>query len=256
MSGSGPDRKAKGAAVSAERPSGAGLVVRQPAGGYRFSIDAFLLADFAAPFCGRSVLDLGTGSGVVLLLLAAWCPGLDRGVGLEIQRELWEFARDNIGANGLAARLEAFRGDLRDPPPGVPPGAFDLVVSNPPFRPVGRSRRSPLPGKEIARHEVACTLADVVRAAARGLGPGGRFATIALPSRLPELLSLAAREGIAAERVRFVHAFPGRPAHRLLFAGSRPGTSLSVAPPLFVHAGPGRYSPEVEGILRRNSAAR
>ncbi len=85
-----------------DRLAFASLVVRQPPRGYRFSLDSVLLADFAAPRCRGAVLDLGTGSGVVLLLLARLCPGLSRGVGVEIQPELFECARANIAANGFS----------------------------------------------------------------------------------------------------------------------------------------------------------
>lgn len=234
-----------------DRPAFASLVVRQPRRGYRFSIDSVLLADFAAPLCGESVLDLGTGSGVVLLLLARLCPGLARGVGVELQPDLLAFARGNIEANGLSGRLSALPGDLRERIPAVPAGSFDLVVSNPPYRPVGEGRRNPDSRKAIARHEVTCTMADIVGAAARFLSPGGRFAVLGLPRRLPELLSLCAASGLFAGRIRFVHPFPGRCANLFLFAGSRRrGGGPEVLPPLCVYEAPGRYSPEARAVFR------
>ncbi|HZW36699.1 MAG: tRNA1(Val) (adenine(37)-N6)-methyltransferase [Deltaproteobacteria bacterium] len=229
----------------------AGLSVRQPSRGYRFSIDAFLLADFAAGFCGRTVLELGTGSGVVLLLLSRLCPGLRRGVGVEIQRELWEFARRNFEENGPEGVLTAVHGDFRREPADPVPGGFDLVVSNPPFRKAGEGRTNPDPGKKIARHEVTCTLPDVFRAAGRHLSPAGRFAMIGLPRRLPEILSCAADAGIYPEKIRFVHPYEGRPANLLLFAGRRRKVpEMSILPPLAVYAGQGKYHPEVERIYR------
>jgi tRNA1(Val) A37 N6-methylase TrmN6 len=225
--------------------------VRQPARGYRFSVDAVLLADFAAADCGRTALDLGTGSGIVLLLLARMRKALRRGVGVEIQRDLWELARRNIEENGLAGRLSAVHGDFREPLPAIPLRAFDLVVSNPPFRPLGGGRRNPDPQKEIARHEVACTLRDVFGAADRHLSAKGRFVMIGLPRRLPEILSCADAAGIFPERLRFVHPYPDRPANLLLFAGSRrKAPELTVLPPLAVYAEKGRYHPEVERIYR------
>src|SRR5512143_993709 len=234
-----------------DRLAFASLVVRQPRRGYRFSVDSVLLADFAAPLCRGSVLDLGTGSGIVLLLLARLCPGLSRGVGVELQPELFECARANIEANGLSGRIEAVLGDFRGKVPGAPAGSFDLVVSNPPYRPVGEGRRNPDAQKEIARHEVTCTMAGLFRAAARFLSPGGRFAALGLPRRLPEMLARASASGIFAETLRFVHPMPGRPANLLLFAGSRrQGGGPGVLPPLCVYASPGRYAPETEAIFR------
>ncbi len=244
--------------TSALRPGGgpdrlafASLVVRQPRRGYRFSVDSVLLADFAAPLCGESAIDLGTGSGIILLLLARLCPGLSRGVGVELQPELFDYARANIGANGLSARLEAVCGDFRETVPGAPPGSFDLVVANPPYRPVGAGRRNADRQKEIARHEVACTMPDLFRAAARYLSPGGRFAALGLPQRLPGMLAAAAASGIFAETLRFVHPLPGRPANLLLFAGSRRrGGGPRVLSPLSVYDAPGRYSPETAAVFR------
>jgi len=234
-----------------DRLAFASLVVRQPRRGYRFSVDSVLLADFAAPLCGGSVLDLGTGSGIVLLLLARLRPGMSRGVGVEIQPELFRFARANIEANALSGRLSAVLGDFREKVSGVPAGSFDLVVSNPPYRPVGEGRRNPDSGKEIARHEVSCTMVDVFRAAARFLSPKGRFAALGLPRRLPEMLAVASASGLSAETLRFVHPMPGRPANLLLFAGSRrKGAGPEVLPPLCVYAAPGRYSPEAEAVFR------
>ncbi len=239
-SGAAPDRLAF-----------ASLVVRQPPRGYRFSLDSVLLADFAAPACRGAVLDLGTGSGVVLLLLARLCPALSRGVGIELQPELFECARANIAANGLSGRLAAVPGDFRGEVPGAAAGAFDLVVSNPPYRPVGAGRRNPDAGKEIARHEVACTMPDLFRAAARFLAPAGQVAVLGLPRRLPEMLAVARDFGIYPGRLRFVHPLPGRPANLVLFGGGRRrGEGPEVLPPLCVYAAPGRYSPESEAVFR------
>jgi len=235
------------------RPSGgifSSLSLRQPRGGYRFSIDSVLLADFAAARCGERVLDLGTGSGVILLLLARRCGVLREGIGIEIQEELWRAAVENIEASGLSGRLFARRGDFREDLPGLRTGSFDLVVSNPPFRRVGEGRRNPDRRKEIARHEVACTFPDLIAAARRFLVPGGTFAMIAPSGRLPEILSLCAETGIAADSVRFVHPFADAPANRVLFTGTRGKAREPVfLPPLVVYSGPGRYHPETERIL-------
>jgi tRNA1(Val) A37 N6-methylase TrmN6 len=171
---------------------------------------------------------------------------------VEIQRELWEFARRNIEENGFAGSITAVHGDLREAQPGLSPGAFDLVVSNPPFRRMGEGRRNPDPRKEIARHEVTCTLSDVFRAAGRFLAPRGRFAMIGLPQRLPEMLSCAAEAGIFPERLRFVHPYADRPANLLLFSGNRrKPPELSVLPALAVYALNGRLHPDMERIYRR-----
>ena len=224
--------------------------IRQPEKGYRFSIDSVLLADFAARDCGGSALDLGTGSGVVLLLLAARCRRLRQGVGVEIQPALWEFACRNIEENGFGGRLSAVLGDFREDIPALAPRSFDLVVSNPPYRKIGEGRRNPDPRKEIARHEVACTMADVYAAAGRCLSPRGRFALVSPSHRLPEIFSLGFASGLRPETVRFVHPYAGKPANRVLVAGSRRKTpEPAILPPLVVYSARGRYHPEVERIF-------
>jgi tRNA1(Val) A37 N6-methylase TrmN6 len=224
--------------------------VHQPEKGYRFSIDSVLLADFAAPHCGRSVLDLGTGSGIILLLLARRCDILKKGVGVEIQRTLWEFACRNIGENGFEGRLSAVLCDLRDDVPGLAPRSVDLVVSNPPYRKIGEGRRNPDPRKEIARHEVACTMEDVFSAAGKYLSLRGRFAIVCPSHRLPEIFTLGASAGILPETVRFIHPHPDEPANRVLVAGSRrKAPEPAILPPLVVYSARRRYHPEVEGIF-------
>lgn len=229
----------------------ASLTIRQPSSGYRFSIDAVLLADFASAFCGELVLDLGTGCGVALLLLSRMCPSLRYGVGVEIQGELHRFALGNIKANGLGDRLSAVHGDFREKLAGVPAGSFDLVVSNPPYRRLGEGRRNPDPQKEVARHEVSCTMPELFRSAGRHLSNTGRFAMVGLPQRLGEMLACAEAERIFPDTLRFVHPYPDRPANLLLFAGSRrKAPEFSVLPPLIVYAEKGRYHPEVERIYQ------
>lgn len=226
--------------------------IRQPEKGYRFSIDSVLLADFAAPYCGKSVLDLGTGSGVVLLLLARRCVDLRQGAGVEIQRSLWEFACRNIEENGFSDRLRAVLGDLRETLPGLSPRSFDLVVSNPPYRKIGEGRRNPDPRKEIARHEVSCTLADLFSAAGNYLSRRGRFAFVCPAARLPEAFALGARTGIAPEVLRFVHPHADEPANRVLAAGIRKEWADPVVlPPLVVYSARRRYHPEVEEIFAK-----
>ena len=234
-----------------DRVAFASLSIRQPSRGYRYSIDAVLLADFASAFCGELILDLGTGSGVVLLLLSRMCPSLRHGFGVEIQRPLYEFARKNILENGLDAKLSAVHGDFREKLPGVHAGSFDLVVSNPPYHRVGEGKRNPDPQKETARHEVACTMPELFRAAGRHLSPTGRFAMVGLAQRLGEILACAENESIFPETLRFVHPYPDRPANLVLFAGSRrKAPEFSVLPSLAVYLEKGRYNPEVERIYQ------
>lgn len=229
----------------------AALSIRQPEGGYRFSVDSVLLADFAASLCAPDALDLGTGCGVVLLLLARKCPGLRRGVGVEIQPALFECARRNVSENGLEDRLAMVAGDFREPSIDIPPAEFGLVVSNPPFRRAGEGRRNPDESRAIARHELTCTLPALFGAAGRALSPGGRIALVTLASRLKDLFAAAAAAGIAPETLRFVHPYSGKPAGRVLFSGRKGGRSrdVSVLPPLVEYASKGVYHADLERVF-------
>ncbi|MGZ8450348.1 MAG: tRNA1(Val) (adenine(37)-N6)-methyltransferase [Candidatus Deferrimicrobiaceae bacterium] len=227
-----------------------GLIIRQPERGYRFSIDSVILAGFAAPFCrGGAVLDLGTGCGVLLLLLSRLAPEMLTGTGVELQEELLAFARDNFRENGFSGRLSAVPGDFRGDIPGVEPDSFDLVVSNPPYGRAGHGRRNPDPGKETARHEVTCTLPELFGAASRFLSEDGRFAFILPYPRSKEIEPCAAKDGFRVELLRVVYPRDGAAPSRLLCCVARGGRGTPrLLPPLFLHGGTEKYCPEVERI--------
>ncbi len=227
------------------------LSVRQPERGYRFSIDSVILAGFAASFCRGTVLDLGTGCGILLLLLARLSGEMASGTGIELQGELLECAEGNFRGNGLEPFLRAVGGDFRGDVPGVVPGSFDLVVSNPPYGRVGKGRRNPEAGKETARHEVACSLPELFSAAGRFMAPCGRFALILPAGRLPEIGRCGREEGMFPGILRLVHPREGSPPSRILCCLSRESCGSAVElPPLFLHGEEEKYRPEVERICR------
>jgi tRNA1Val (adenine37-N6)-methyltransferase len=227
------------------------LNIRQPERGYRFSIDSVILAGFAAPLCRGAVLDLGTGCGVLLLLLSRLAPAMLTGTGVDLQEDLLDYARRNFRDNCPDGRLFAVPGDLRGEIPGIEPRSFDLVLSNPPYGRGGHGRRNPDPGKESARHEVTCALPDLFAAASRYLSAAGRFAFILPYPRLPEIEPWAAMEGLRVELLRVVHPREGAPPSRGICCVVRGGSGTPrLLPPLFLHGGPGKYCPEVEGICR------
>jgi len=227
------------------------VIIRQPERGYRFSIDSVILAGFAASYCRGAVLDLGTGCGVLLLLLSRLAPGMLAGIGVDLQEDLLDFARRNFGDNCPDGRLRALHGDFRGELPGVEPGSFDLVVSNPPYGRAGQGRRNPDPGKETARHEATCTLPELFAAASRFLSAAGRFAFILPYQRLSEIEPCAAKEGLRVEYLRVVHPRDGAPPFRGLCCAVRGGSGTPrLLPPLFLHGGAEKYCPEVERICR------
>jgi tRNA1Val (adenine37-N6)-methyltransferase len=227
------------------------LILRQPERGYRFSIDSVILAGFAAPFCRGRVLDLGTGCGILLLLLSRLDTGVVSGTGVDLQEDLLGFARGNFRDNCPDGRLSAVPGDFRGDIPGVEHGSFDLVVSNPPYGRAGHGRRNPDTGKEAARHEVTCTLPELFAAASRFLSANGRFAFILPYPRISEIEPCAAKEGLRVELLRAVHPRDGAPPFRLLCCTVRGGRGTPrLLRPLFLHGRTEKYCPEVERICR------
>ncbi len=227
------------------------LVCAQPRLGYRFAVDALALAADAYRFEAHEVLDLGTGVGIVLLLLAPLWPRA-RFVGIELQPELAELARANA-APVDPARIEVVTGDLRQAAQLVAPGAFDLVLSNPPYHRLGSGRLPPHAGRAVARFEVACDLPAVVNAAAHALTPAGRAEFIYPAERRGELAGAAATAGLTLTRCRSVVARPAGTSRLSLFELRRRGAAAPAAPaeeaPLVLYGPDGRYANDVARML-------
>ena len=228
------------------------VTLLQPARGFRSSLDAVLLATFVRPPFGRFV-DVGCATGAVALSLAAM-DAEARGVGVEIQPRLAALARRSLARNELGGRVSFEEGDIRRLVGQAPleRAGFDLVVSNPPFRPLAGSVVSPDPEIAHAHHEVTLTLSECLDAAAVLRKPAGRVALVLLASRVGELVSGLVARGLPPRRLRFVHPTLDKPASRVLIeAGGAPGGG---APPCEVEAplalrGNGGHSDEMRRIL-------
>jgi len=183
--------------------------------------------------------------------LSRLAPAMRTGTGVELQEDLLDFARRNFRDNCPDGRLVGVPGDMRGDVPGVEPGSFDLVVSNPPYGRAGHGRRNPDPGKETARHEVTCTLPELFASASRFLSAAGRFAFILPYPRIEEIEPSAAKEGLRVELLRVVHPRDGAPPSRGLCCAVRGGRGTPrLLPPLFLHAEGEKYCMEVERICR------
>jgi tRNA1Val (adenine37-N6)-methyltransferase len=222
------------------------ILVRQRADGYRFSIDALLLAWYAWALPGLRMLELGTGSGVVSLALASKRPDL-RIDAVEIQEGLAELARRNAADNGLS-NIQISEADLRELRGPEWEGRFDIVVSNPPYRTVGRGRLNPEPEKAGARHEILCTLEEVVSTAAAALAPGGSTALVILAERVDDLLRAALSAGQAVRHLLWVRPFRDKPANMLLAVLQRQPSSAAESE-LVVYKSRSCYTPAIESIL-------
>jgi tRNA1Val (adenine37-N6)-methyltransferase len=228
-----------------------GLKIIQQAGQFRFSLDAVLLAHFATVKRGAAAVDLGAGTGVLGLLLAA--RGAKRVTGVEINPEMVDMASRSIGVNGLDDRLAVVCADVRAISGGalLEGQSWDLVVANPPYRPLGGGGVNPREELAMARHEIAGGLDDFAAAAAFLLKEKGRLAMVHLPERLADVVSTLRRAGIEPKRLRLVHPAPGKAAKLLLAEGVRGGRpGLTVEAPLYIYGEDGRYGEEIIAYYR------
>lgn len=229
-----------------------GLRLLQHRRGYRFCVDALLLADFARHCIGQGpFIDLGTGCGVVALATAL--QSRRTGTAVEIQDGLSEVARRNARLNGLGETVDVIHADFRALRQRLPPGAFQCVLSNPPFFSLERGRVNPEGERAVARHEVKGCLADVAEASRWLLKDGGSLCVVYPAERLADLMACFAKCKLALRRLRFVHPSPDAPANLVLAEGQKnsPGTRLSVMPPLTLADGAGNPLEEASEIVRR-----
>jgi tRNA1Val (adenine37-N6)-methyltransferase len=232
------------------------LTLYQSTRGYRFALEAFLLADFVSATAPDPCIDLGTGCGVVALFLARRFPHL-RWIGLELQHSLAVLAQQNVVCNGLERHIDIVQGDMRQVSSLFPAGMFGTVVCNPPYRAVGNGRLNPHPEKAIARHELTVTLPQLVQAARHLLRRRGLLVMVYHPSRLPELCARLETAHLRPRRMRLVHATERAPASMVLIEATRDGrNALTVLPPLWVYEASGDYTEEMQAIFQGRAAER
>jgi len=226
------------------------LAVRQSQDGYRYSIDAVLLADFIRCKEGETILDLGTGCGIIPLILAFRYPGLKL-YGVEIQRHLAGIAGENVRENQLEKRVYILNQDIKKLQLKQIPEQVRQVVCNPPYRRVNSGRINPHREKAGARHELFARLADFVDAAARMLQLSGQLSVVYPATRLADMVDHMRRANLEPKRLRVVHSRAGQSAQLVLVngvKGGRPG--LAVEPPLMIYKEEGDYTEEVVGMFR------
>jgi len=232
-----------------EEALGGELRIIQKAKGYRYSLDAFLLAHFAAVKKNGRLLDLGCGSGVIALTLATKWSSVEV-VGIEIQEELAEMARRSAAMNGLADRVEILSGDVKQIEALCESNAFDSVVSNPPYRKLRSGRINPDGQKALARHEIKGALGDFLAAAHYALKKSGRIFLIYPASRMVHLLSGMHSARLEPKRLRIVHSGIQTEGALVLAEGVKDGREeLHILPPLTVYDENGGYTSEMESIF-------
>lgn len=229
---------------------GSAKIIQSPSV-FSFSLDAVLLANHARPPKNkkRKILDLCSGNGVIPLLLAKQTKV--EIIGMEIQEKLVDMARRSVAYNHLADQIQIFHGDLKERYDQLKHSSFDLVTCNPPYFRIGSSKELNL--KEplaIARHELLCTLEDVVRACKFYVKPGGRVVMVYRPDRLVELLHLLSQFNLEPKRIRFIYPKAGKDANMVIVESVRDGKpGVRIIDPLTIYQEGQTYTEEAEAIM-------
>lgn len=210
-----------------------------------FGMDAVLLSGFARADKGDHVIDLGTGTGIIPILMEAKTEASHL-IGLEIQEESADMARRSVALNDLEAKIEIVTGDIKQAVELFGKSTMDVVTSNPPYMIGQHGLKNPDSEKAIARHEVLCTLEDVVKAAATLLKPGGNFFMVHRPFRLAEIMTCLSKYKLEPKRMRLVYPFVDKEPNMVLIEANRGGRSrLTVEKPLIVYKEQGVYTDEI-----------
>ena len=213
-----------------------------------FGMDAVLLSGFARVLDGEVVIDLGTGTGIIPILLEAKTCG-SHFTGLEIQEESADMARRSVSYNGLQEKIDIVTGDIKEASGIFKPASFDVVTSNPPYMNHNHGLVNPNMPKAIARHELLCTLEDVIRESARLLRPGGRLYMVHRPTRLVEIINTLTSYKLEPKRMRMVHPYINKEPNMVLIEAIRGGKPmLKMDPPLIVYKEPNVYTKEIYDV--------
>ena len=213
-----------------------------------FGMDAVLLSGFAKVKEGEKALDLGTGTGILPILLEAKTEGMHFS-GLEIQSESAEMARRSVKLNHLEEKIDIIEGDIKIASEIFGKACMDVVTSNPPYMTNHKGLKNPNDAKAIARHELLCSLEDVVRETAAVLKPKGRCYFVHRPSRLVEIFEAMRKYRIEPKRIRLVYPYVNKEPNMVLVEGVRGGgAQLTVEAPLIVYDAPGKYTDEIYEI--------
>lgn len=210
-----------------------------------FGMDAVLLTGFASSAKGDSMLDMGTGTGVIPILMEAKTK-ISSLTGLEIQEESAEMARRSVLLNHLENKVQIVTGDIKEADQYFEPASFDVITCNPPYMISQHGLQNENQPKTIARHEVLCTFEDVAKQAARLLKPGGHFYLVHRPFRLAEIMVTLTKYKLEPKRMRLVYPFVNKEPNMMLIEATRGGRPrMIVEKPLVVYERPGVYTREI-----------
>ena len=213
-----------------------------------FGMDAVLLSGFAKAKEGDRVLDMGTGTGIIPILMEAKTPASEL-IGLEIQPESADMARRSVALNSLEHKIQIVEGDIKEAVNIFGAASFDVITCNPPYMIGQHGIQNPDAPKAIARHEILCTLEDVISRAAGLCKPGGHFYMVHRPFRLAEIISLMVKYRLEPKRMQLVYPYVDKEPNMVLIEGVRGGRSrMTVEKPLIVYKEPGVYMPEIYDV--------
>jgi tRNA1Val (adenine37-N6)-methyltransferase len=225
------------------------LKIKQAKSGYRFSIDSILLADHAHLKTQDRVLDIGTGCGIISLILAYHHPEIQI-FGIEIQKELADLAMMNISENNMQNRIRIFNIDAKKITPTLTSGLMDAVICNPPHREANSGRINPNNQLAIARHEITMTVDDLIGASERMLRRGGKFLAIYPAYRMTGVFASMRSLNIEPKKIRMIHSKSDSNAIRCLIEGTKGGKpGIIILPPLVIYNKNGTYTDKVKKIL-------
>ncbi|MDE6845407.1 MAG: tRNA1(Val) (adenine(37)-N6)-methyltransferase [Lachnospiraceae bacterium] len=213
-----------------------------------FGMDAVLLSGFARVKKDGCVLDLGTGTGIIPILLEAKTDAKHL-TGLEIQEDSADMARRSVYLNGLEEKIDIVTGDIKEAGNLFDAASFDVITCNPPYMTENHGLTNPNDAKAIARHEILCTLEDVIAQAAKLLKPGGNFCMVHRPFRLAEIMVLLHNYKLEPKRMQLVYPYVDKEPNMVLIEANRGGRPrMTVEKPLIVYKEPGVYMPEIYDI--------
>ena len=213
-----------------------------------FGMDAVLLSGFARAKEGDRVIDLGTGTGIIPILMEAKTKASDL-IGLEIQPESADMAQRSVELNHLESKIRIVTGDIKEASSLFGAATFDVVTSNPPYMTEHHGITNEKSPKAIARHELLCTLEDVISQAAKLLRPGGSFYMVHRPFRLVDIMVLMREYHLEPKRMKLVYPYIDKDPNMVLIEGLRGGRPrMTVEKPLVVYKEPGVYTDEIYEI--------
>lgn len=222
-----------------------GYMIIQDPKRFCFGVDAVLLSGFAKAEKGQNVLDLGTGTGIIPILMEAKTKG-SHFTGLEIQQESAEMAQRSVSLNGLDEKIDIVCGDIKEADTIFKGKQFDVITTNPPYMNDGGGIKNEYSPKAIARHEVLCSLDDIARVCAKLLKFGGKLYMVHRPHRLTDIMCTLRKHKIEPKVIRFVHSYADKEPVMVLVEAVRSGKPMvKVMPPLVVYGSDGKYTEEI-----------